>query len=32
VVFDVNTRVVDDHRREFRLLWEEIGAASQPSD
>ena len=25
MVFDVNTRVVNDHRREFRLLWDELG-------
>jgi para-nitrobenzyl esterase len=24
MVFDVNTRVVNDHRREFRLLWDEL--------
>ncbi|MBC7982994.1 MAG: carboxylesterase/lipase family protein [Candidatus Obscuribacterales bacterium] len=30
MVFDVNTRVVNDHRREFRLLWDEI-IASTPS-
>lgn len=26
MVFDVNTRVVNDHRGEFRKLWEELGA------
>ena len=25
MVFDLNTRVQNDHRREFRLLWEELG-------
>jgi len=28
MVFDVNTRVVNDHRREFRMLWDELGAES----
>jgi para-nitrobenzyl esterase len=27
MVFDVNTRVVNDHRSEFRKLWEELGAS-----
>ena len=26
-VFDVNTRVENDYRREFRLLWEELGGS-----
>ena len=26
MIFDVDTRVVNDHRREFRLLWDELGA------
>jgi len=26
MVFDLNTRVENDYRREFRLLWEELGA------
>jgi hypothetical protein len=25
MVFDTETRIVNDHRREFRLLWEEWG-------
>lgn len=25
MVFDINTRVENDHRREFRLLWDELG-------
>jgi len=25
MVFDNNTRVENDYRREFRLLWEELG-------
>jgi len=28
MVFDVNTRVVNDHRGEFRKLWEELGPVS----
>jgi para-nitrobenzyl esterase len=28
MVFDVNTRVVNDHRGEFRRLWEELGQSS----
>ena len=28
MVFDVNTRVVNDHRGDFRRLWEEIGQTS----
>jgi len=28
MVFDVNTRVVNDHRAEFRKLWEELGPVS----
>jgi para-nitrobenzyl esterase len=28
MVFDVNTRVVNDHRREFRLLWDELSVES----
>ncbi|MBN1663641.1 MAG: carboxylesterase/lipase family protein, partial [Deltaproteobacteria bacterium] len=27
MIFDTNTRVENDHRREFRLLWEELGGA-----
>jgi para-nitrobenzyl esterase len=27
MVFDVDTRVVNDHRSEFRKLWEELGAS-----
>jgi len=27
MVFDVNTRVENDYRREFRLLWEELGGS-----
>jgi len=25
MVFDINTRVENDYRRDFRLLWEELG-------
>ena len=25
MVFDINTRVENDYRREFRLLWDELG-------
>lgn len=28
MIFDLNTRVVNDHRREFRLLWDELNAQS----
>jgi len=28
MVFDTNTRVVNDHRREFRLLWDELATPS----
>jgi para-nitrobenzyl esterase len=28
MIFDVNTRVVNDHRREFRLLWDELSATT----
>jgi para-nitrobenzyl esterase len=31
MVFDTDTRVVNDYRREYRLLWDEIGAASTPA-
>jgi para-nitrobenzyl esterase len=27
MVFDVDTRVVNDHRGEFRKLWKELGAS-----
>jgi para-nitrobenzyl esterase len=27
MVFDVSTRAVNDYRREFRLLWEELGGS-----
>ncbi len=30
MVFDTNTRVENDPRREFRLLWEELGTPSGP--
>jgi para-nitrobenzyl esterase len=29
MVFDVNTRVANDHRAEFRKIWEELGPLSQ---
>ena len=28
MVFDAESKVVDDHRAEFRKLWEELGAAT----
>jgi para-nitrobenzyl esterase len=28
MIFDLNTRVVNDYRREFRLLWDELNAQS----
>jgi para-nitrobenzyl esterase len=30
MVFDTNTRVVNDYRREYRLLWDELGGSSGP--
>jgi para-nitrobenzyl esterase len=30
MVFDTETRIVNDHRREFRLLWEEWGGGGFP--
>lgn len=31
MVFDTDVRIVDDHRREFRLLWDELEPASRSS-
>jgi para-nitrobenzyl esterase len=31
MVFDTDTRVVNDYRREFRLLWDELDVASTPA-
>jgi para-nitrobenzyl esterase len=28
MIFDVDTRVANDHRREFRLLWDELGTTA----
>lgn len=28
MIFDVNTRIENDYRREFRLLWEELGGTT----
>lgn len=31
MVFDTDTRVVNDYRREYRMLWDELGTANGPA-